>query len=63
MGVAIYAFVFAVVMAMNAVTTRNGVLSIIDYIAMAWLFFAGATQTVHYYKSKDIIEVNFYDED
>lgn len=63
MGSAIYAYLFAVVMSANAVTTSNGVLSVVDWVLCSWLFFAGTTQILHHYRSKDIIEVNWYDED
>lgn len=63
MGSAIYAFVFAAIMSANAVSTSQGVLTVIDWLAVVWLFYAGTAQTLHYYRSKDVIEVNWYDED
>lgn len=60
MGPAIYSFIFAAVMAGNAVTTSNLVLSVIDWLAVVWLFYAGVVQTLHFYRSKNIIEVNWY---
>lgn len=63
MGQFIYAFVFSAVMAGNAVSTSSVVLSVIDWIATGWLFISGSILCLNYFRNRDIIEINFYDED
>lgn len=58
----VYAFLFAAIMSANAVTTNNGFLAVVDWLACAWLFLSGVILTVNYFSRKDSIEVNFYDE-
>lgn len=58
----IYAFVFAGIMSANAVTTNNLFLSVVDWLACAWLFLSGVILVINYYRNDDTIEVNFYDE-
>jgi hypothetical protein len=63
MGQFVYAFVFAGIMSANAVTTTNGVLAVIDWLACAWLFISGVILMVSYYTTDDTVQVRFYDED
>lgn len=58
----VYAFVFAGIMSANAVTTSNIVLSVVDWLACAWLFVSGVILTINYYGNRDSIDINFYDE-
>lgn len=54
MGQAIYAFVFSAIMSINAtnVIWNNLALGVIDWIAFAWLFYAGCVATFDHYKDK-----------
>ncbi len=59
----VYAFVFAGIMSANAVTTSNGFLAVVDWLACAWLFLSGVILTINYYTTDDTVQVRFYDED
>lgn len=63
MGSAIYAYLFAVLMAANATSVYYLPLMVVDWVAVAWLFYAGTIATLHHFKSRDIIEVDWYDEE
>lgn len=59
----VYAFVFTGIMSANAVTTSNGFLAIVDWLATTWLFISGVILVINYYGNRDSIEIRFYDED
>lgn len=63
MGAAIYAFVFSAIMSANAVSTNKFWLSVIDWVAVGWLFLAGVVSILQFYRSREYLEVDLYDED